>query len=61
MTIAMKLNFPVRPNMQIEKLKIVLREELRNKRTQGTSRIGHSLSTLILRLNPDTDIEDHTL
>lgn len=61
MTIAMKSNVPVKPNMQIEKLEIVLREELRNKRTQRTFRIGHSLSTLILRLNPSANIEEHTL
>lgn len=61
MTIAMKSNFPVKPNMQIEKLEIVLREELRNKRTQRTFRIGHSLSTSILRLNPNTNIEEHAL
>lgn len=61
MTIAMKSNVPVKPNMQIEKLEIVLREELRNKRTQRTFRIEHSLSTLIFRLNPNTNIEEHTL
>lgn len=52
MTIAIKSNFPISPNMQIEKLEIVLRKELRNKRSQRTFRIG---------LNPDTDFEERTL